>query len=363
VTTVLSSPISQAADYWGRRWFLIVLTGFGAIGSLIVARATSMNMAIAGEVIAGLSYGAQPLVHAVASEVLPRRNRPNGQAAVNVAACIGGLFALLTGGAMTRDGNHAGFRNYWYMSTAFYVVATVLCVVMYTPPPQKLQVGLTNMERLKKLDWIGYFFFASGLVLFPWTDAHILAPFLIGVALIACLAVYESRFKADGMFHHGLFTNGWNFVIALLCVFVEGVSFFAANNYFAFEVSVLYETDPLRTGLRYGINFIVYAIAAVVAGVYCSKTKQARIPTVVAFCFFIIFFILMATATPASSNPAWGFPVFLGIGLGIYLCTLLTVAQLSTPPELIAITSGLMIGVRSFGGSVGLAICRSFLAK
>lgn len=105
------------------------------------------------------------------------------------------------------------------------------------------------------------------------------------------------------MFHHDLFANGWNFVIALVCVFAEDISFFAANNYFAFEVSVLYETDPLRTGIRYGINFIVCAVSAVLAGTVCSSTKKVRIPTVIAFCFMLIFFICMATATPGSSNP------------------------------------------------------------
>ncbi|KAK0609584.1 hypothetical protein B0T17DRAFT_621628 [Bombardia bombarda] len=39
------------------------------------------------------------------------------------------------------------------------------------------------------------------------------------------------------------------------------------------------------------------------------------------------------------------------------------IAQLSTPPELIAITSGLIIGVRSLGGSVGLAIYNALFTK
>ena len=368
-TVVLSPPVSQAADYWGRKWFLVILTACGAVGSILVSRATSMNMAIAGQCIAGLSYGAQPLLHAVTSEVLPRKYRPFAQAADNVAAALGGLVALVVGGAMTRNNNHEGFRNYWYMTTVIYAVAAILCCVLYNPLVRPSQLGLTTMEKMKKLDWIGYVLLASGLVLFcvglswsqnpyQWTDAHILAPFLTGVALIIVLAVYETKFKKDGMFHHGLFSQGWNFVIALICVFVEGLVFFAANNYFAFEVTILYETDPLRTGIRYGINFIVYAIAAVLAGVFCSTTKKIKIPTAVAFISIIVFFICMATATPASSNPVWGYPVFLGIGLGVCLCALLTAAQLSTPVELIAITSGLMISVRSLGGSIGLAICK-----
>jgi MFS family permease len=367
-TSVLSPPISQAADYWGRRWFLIILTAFGLVGSIIVARSDSMAMAIAGFCVTGLSYGAQPLLHAVTSEVLPRKYRPYAQGLDNLAAALGGLVGLLAGGAMCRNGNHEGFRNYWYLSTAIYAVAAVLCFLLYSPPPRKSQVEFTNTEKLQKLDWVGYLLLSAGLVLFciglswsqnpySWTNAHILAPFIIGVILIIALGVYEWKFKKDGMFHHGLFGNGNNFVIALLCVFVEGLVFFAANNYFAFESSVLYETDSLRVGIRYGINFIVYAIASMLAGAFCSSTKNVRYPTVVSFVFMIIFFICMATANPSTSNPVWGYPVFLGLGLGICLCALVTAAQLSTPPELIATTSGLMISVRSFGGSVGLAIC------
>lgn len=39
---VLAPPISQAADYWGRRWLLIVLCLFGFVGTLICSRATSV---------------------------------------------------------------------------------------------------------------------------------------------------------------------------------------------------------------------------------------------------------------------------------------------------------------------------------
>lgn len=130
-------------------------------------------MAIGGEVIAGISYGAQPLIHAVVSEVLPRKYRPFGQATANVAAALGGLVALLTGGAMTRNGNHEGFRNYWYFSTAVYALATLLCFILYNPPVRPSQLGLTNVEKLKKLDWIGYVLLSAGL---GWSFSNVTVP-------------------------------------------------------------------------------------------------------------------------------------------------------------------------------------------
>ena len=367
LTVILSPPVSQAADYWGRKWFLVVLTICGVVGSIVVSRANSAGMAIAGFTITGLSYGAQPLLHAVVSEVLPRKYRPWAQATVNVSASLGAIFGLLVGGALTRNNHPAGFRTYWYITAAFYAVAAVLCAVLYNPPPRELQKTLTLKEKLHRLDWVAYFLLTSGLLLFclglswsqnpyPWTNAHVLATFLVGSGLVIALIVYETRFKVDGMFHHALFRNR-NFPIALTCVFVEGLVFFTANNYFAFEIGVLYTSDPVRVGLHYSIAFWLFGLSACVAAVYCSVKKVVRTPTIVAFVSFLLFNILLAVVkytTPESNT--WGYPVFLGIGLGICLTALITTAQFSTPPDLIAITSGLMISMRSLGGSVGLAI-------
>jgi MFS family permease len=40
---IFSPPVSQAADYFGRRWLLIGLAGIGCIGAIIVSRATSVS--------------------------------------------------------------------------------------------------------------------------------------------------------------------------------------------------------------------------------------------------------------------------------------------------------------------------------
>lgn len=330
-----------------------------------------MGMAIAGFTISGFTYGAQPLLHTVASEVLPRRYRSWGQAADLVANALGGVTALLVGGALNRDSDpmSEGFRTFWYMTTGIFAVASILTIFLYNPPPTELQTSLTASEKLKRLDWVGYGLLTAGLVLFciglsysenpyPWSDAHTSATFAIGLAFIVLLCIYETFFKKDGMFHHGLFKHR-NFPIALGCIFCEGVAFFAANQYFAFEIGVLYETDNLIVGVRYSIALIVSIFSALLAGAYCAITRRVRWISVLAFIIFVAFFVGMALSGPADSGRVWGFPVLLGFGLGLSLCALVTAAQLSTPPELIAITSGLVISVRSFGGAVGLAICKS----
>ncbi|KAK4998652.1 hypothetical protein LTR66_002156 [Elasticomyces elasticus] len=367
VTCVLGPPISQAADYWGRKWFLVVFTIFGFIGCMIVSRATSMNMAIAGQVVGGLSFGCQPLQFAVASEILPRRWRPEAQAGLNVVAGIAAILGLLVGLKITAT-DPEGFRTYFYITAGCYGIAAIICALLYNPPLRPLQVSLSQREKLNQLDWVGYGLFASGTVVFIialswaqnpylWSDVHILAPLIIGGALLLAFVLYEWKVRSDGMIHHDLFKKDRNFAIALFSLFVEGTVYFAANSFFVFEVSVLYETNVFMAGVRFTITFITIAIAAALIALYCSATRKLRVPTTLAFVSFVIFHILMATATLSSGKAMWVYPVFLGIGLGVCLTTLVTAAQLSAPPALI----GLLISVRSFGGSIGLAIYNSIL--
>ncbi len=368
MTVVLGPIVAQAADYWGRKWFLVILALVGAVGALIVAQAKTMNTAIGGFCVIGVSFGNQPLLHVVTSEVLPRRWRGYGQAADMISNALGGIVGLYVGAALNRTGDPAsnGFRNYYYMAMAIFIVAGVLCAVVYNPPPLPQQ-SLSTAEKLAKLDWVGYFFLATGLVLFSvglsysknpyeWSDPHVSATFAVGIALALGLVAYETWFKKDGMFHHGLFTGNRNFSIATFCVFAEGVAFFAANTYVAFQVSVVYESDTLLAVIRYSIMLYLSAIAAVATGWYCATTRRVRWATVIAFLIFMVFFICMATTTRYTNTPVWGYPVLLGTALGMTLTTLITVAQLSTPPELISIASGVIISVRSLGGTVGLAI-------
>ena len=64
----------------------------------------------------------------------------------------------------------------------------------------------------------------------------------------------------------------------------------------------------------------------------------------------------MATATLGSSKATWAYAFILGLGFGTILTSLFTAAQLSAPSDLISLASGLMVGVRTLGGSIGFAV-------
>jgi MFS family permease len=372
MNAAMGPPVGMAADLWGRKWFLVIFAALGVVGSMMVARAHSIALVIAGFTVLGIHVGCQPILYAVVSEVLPRKHRPYAQASINVAAGIGGVIALTMGGALLRHGNYANFRIYFYVTAGLFAVACIGVALFYNPPPREAEVTQANSKKLRQVDWIGTFLFVSGLILlcmglswsenpYSWRNAHILAPFVLGVVVLVLFGIYEWLLKKDGMLHHGLFQSR-NFPIALILVFVEGATFFTTNQYFAYEVGIFLGTDLLMSGLHFAITFIAGTVACLIMAAYSSRWKVLRTPILIGYTSLLLFNILMAVAKPTTPiNNFWGYPVFAGLGLASILPPIMVAAQLSTPPELISLVSGLIVAGRSVGGTIGLAINSAIL--
>lgn len=245
-------------------------------------------------------YISQPILTAVASEILPRKFRPSAQAGLNLAGGLGAMTGLLAGSALT-NGHLYGWRNYWYIVTALMGASAIIIGVLYNPPPRPLQISLTTSEKLARLDWVAYFLLASGLTLFTmglswgdnpysWSNVRVLAPLIIGACLMIALVGHQTFLRKDGLVHHDLFKNDRNFAIGVSCLFADGMIFFAANNYYAFQVSVLYETDTMLVGLHFCIAFIAAVISSASVVLIQMCTKSVREPAVVAFVLFVVFY-------------------------------------------------------------------------
>ncbi|KAH7146822.1 major facilitator superfamily domain-containing protein [Dactylonectria estremocensis] len=322
VNMALGAPIAQAADYWGRKWLLFISCAFAMVGSVIISRAMNMNMALAGNALASICMGAQPLLYAVGSEILPRRYRPAAQ---------GGI-------------------------TGVFSVAAI--------------VNLTLREKLNKLDWVGITLLPVAVTVlciglswsknpYSWSNAHVVAPFVVGIVLVALLALYEVFVKKDGLFHHDLFTHDRNTAIACLLIFTEGMAFFVANTYVPLEMAVLFETNPVMVSLVFSMAFIGSIAACIITSVYCSWTRQLRWPLVASFAGFVIFYASMMSVGFGDGAQVWGFCLILGLGFGAGLTCIVVAAQFSAPPELLSISSGVLVTARGAGAAIGFSICNA----
>ncbi|RKL36658.1 hypothetical protein BFJ72_g8207 [Fusarium proliferatum] len=363
-STFTAAPIAQSSDFWGRRLPILLCTGLCIVGSIVISRASSMTMAIAGSLVVGVGAGTTSLLYAVASEIMPRQYRPLAQAGVNIANSLGGIFTLLLGFGLVRK-NDENFRVVWYVGIGLFAFNFLAVFFFFKPPKRRLELSLTWKEKLKALDLIGYIIFSIGMILFSvgltwannpysWQSVPVLSTFCIGVVFIILTAVWEVN-KKDGFCHHALFQASRNFALALVFIFIEGFAFYAANNFLPLVYSIYFDGDLLKVGAMMSLIFIGGAMASVIGGLYSTKARRVRPPLTAGMALFVIYFAM------------WGYTVLAGFGLGFGLVIAVTTGQISTPPGLIATTSGLILTSRSLGGSVALpvytAILNSSLSK
>ncbi len=129
----------------------------------------------------------------------------------------------------------------------------------------------------------------------------------------------------------------------------------------AYEITALFSPPPTSALIPASRLVLLNAVAlpsSLLTGLLSTRTRRVRLPTVLAFLLLVAFFAAMATTTTSrrSDRAVWGYVVLPGVGLGAVAPTLVAVAQLSTPRELICTASGLFVTVRSLGGTVGLAV-------
>jgi hypothetical protein len=125
---------------------------------------------------------------------------------------------------------------------------------------------------------------------YNWNDAHILSPFILGMAILVFIIIYEVQIKEDGLFHHELFKKSQNFPLALVQIFVEGSVFFTANVFFTTEIAILFTSDPLQIGLRFSMTFIAAFAASFIIGWYISWQKALRGAMIAGFLCFTAFY-------------------------------------------------------------------------
>lgn len=363
LTVALSAPLGQTSDYWGRRWVLILLSACGFVGSIIISRGTNISSLIAGSAIMSINFGGLCLLYAITSEVLPRKYRALGQAFQQLVSSSATIAALMFGTALVNDNHPENFRIYWYLTAGLFGASIVGLYFGYKPPPRILELTLTRSQKIRKLDWIGILLFIPGLTLFgialawtdnpySWTSVNILVPFVLSILLLIAFGIYEWRFRDDGIFHHQLITR--NFLISCLIAFDEGLAFFTANSYLVLETQLYHNRGPLAGSYPY-LVLICAAVAAVsLMGFLSTRFRTVKIPAIVGIGLLLVFNSCMATLKPTHSIARMmGFAAIGGAGDGVILPAILTVSQLSTPPELISLTSAMIMTLRSVGGTVG----------
>lgn len=195
--------VGRLTDTFGRRWFFIAGTALGCIGSIIASTAKSINVLIGGQVLVGLSAATGYSYAFVIGELVPVKHRFIFNAIIFVFSFpTAGFGAAVSTAFITKT--EAGWRWAYYLLIIINGLTTLLYAAFYFPPTFHQKHGKDHVSKfLRTFDWGGLFLYTAGLVLFilglssggnlyPWKDARVLAPLVIGTLCLVALFVYES---------------------------------------------------------------------------------------------------------------------------------------------------------------------------
>ena len=383
--------VGSMSDLMGRRYVALLGSGLLVLSTVLAACAQSMGMFIAAMTIVGAGAGIAELTAlAVTSELAPTAKRGK-YVAILIFTIIpfvpSGIYAQLIAreyfSAWTCDtGLTDSFTDYSSWRYIGAIVCTwngigfLLVFIFYHPPARVNTLGKTKKQVLSEMDFIGGFLSIAGMILFlaglqwggyqyPWTSAHVLAPMLLGLALMAGFCVWESKFAKHPMFPGRIKQNPRILLLTLLITFISGMIFFAYLMFWPTQSFNVYGHDPIAVGVKLlpgGMAILAGACVTLwLLSVFRGRNKE----------LMIMSSILMTAGTGAMAcltrenlYVAWPLLIIGGFGIGGIVVPASIITTIICPDDLIATVSALTLSIRVIGGAIGYTIYFNiFVAK
>lgn len=153
--------------------------------------------------------------------------------------------------------------RYCFLLTALWnFVGAVGLFFCYRPPPRHMHDGLSTMDIVKRIDWMGAFLSISGVTLFliglqaggyqfAWTSGQTLGPLIVGAILIILFGVWEKWGPHQyPMVPAKIFKGQRVVALAYVTVFVAGMDFYSILGFFPVVLEHVYNTSLITVGVR-----------------------------------------------------------------------------------------------------------------
>lgn len=360
--TVLQPLSAQLSNIYGRRWPMLTSIVVFALGSGIGGGATNVAMLIAGRTVQGLgSGGIFMLVDLIVCDLVSQRERGKYLGITLSTASLGSILGPVVGGALaTRNWRWVFWIN---LPISAVVLAVLAAFLRLRRAPLK-----NKREGLRQIDYAGSALFVASMtslliglieggVVHPWSSSKIILPIVLGAVGWAAFHTYEgSRWCTQPSVPPVLFSRR-NAAIGFF------LSFMAASflRWIVFFLPVYFQGVRALSPLTSGVNILptnAFLIpAAMVAGSLMSKLGLYRPLHFTGFALVALGAGLLSLLDRTSPTVMWTFwQIFIAIGLGLLIPTILPAIQADLPSSETASATGLYAFLRSFGFVWGVTI-------
>ncbi|KAI3030180.1 transcriptional regulator family: Fungal Specific TF [Aspergillus niger] len=361
LTCTACQPLyGRLTDIFGRKVILLGSLFLFLIGSVISGVSRGMTMLIIARAVAGIGGGGiVTVVSIVVSDVVSLQDRGKYQGIIGIVVAAGTALGPLIGGLFTEK---ISWRWCFYISVPLSGVAMV--VVAFALPLRKVEGHA--LEKIKQIDGWGCLisFSASIAILLPiswagtqysWTSAAVIAPLLLGVALIGVFLFVEFKVARLPLIPLHMFKNS-HVSICILTSFLTGFMTFVNLYYLPQFYQVARGDSALRSGILILPLILSQIVTSFTSGFLVSKYSCYRINLIVGYALWTIASGLFTMVTPSTSAAVLVvFQLLTGLGSGQTLQTTLVAIQAAVKREEMAVITGARNYLRMMGSTLAVA--------
>ncbi|OQV00026.1 hypothetical protein CLAIMM_05581 [Cladophialophora immunda] len=361
----------QMSDYFGRRYLLMFGQSLLVLGHIVGATAQSLEQCIAAMVILGFGTGTTFILYPGISEILPNKYRPYGLAWTELNLLPFTTLAPLIAREFVA---RATWRWIFYLGIITGVISLAGTAAFYFPPARPIR-EYSRRQILAQLDYVGLFFYVSGLTLFllglgwagtsyAWNSAHVLAPLLVGAVLFVCTFVWDFSGKARRpLFPRWLFSMVREYTFLLVIIFVTGVVYFTLTTLMPQQIVYTLTSDATLAGVYNIPGGFGGAAGGVFLGGLISKIKHVHWQLTFAIAVQTIFTALQSICWPGQVAKLLVFQLFANAPFAWITLACYITASLHVPQEDLGLALGLIGTFRFLGSAVGTTVFSTILSN
>jgi len=374
ITGVGLLVVGRLGDIVGRRYFLIGGQLTGIIAGIISAKATSVNMLIAGSVLLGFSQTAQLTFPYVIQELVPNKHRGYAQAAMIVGVIPFAGFGPVIARSLIEN-TALGWRWCYWLNVIACGLSFILLTLCYFPPNlHQLHSKLTWQKELRELDYGGIVLYGAGQLLillglawggaaYSWTSAHVLGTLVLGCVLIVLFALYEVFMPLHQPLLPMKILKNKNYIAVVIAGSVGQMVFFALSILWPQQIAALYTTDNVKIGWMSCTSGLALAVGEIVMGPLLKPLGHTKLQLIFSAIGLTAFLGAMGASNQNTMHMAIAFTILAGFFTGWLELVVLVANGLVNLPQDLGLANGFLGSVRNTAGTISISIYVAILER
>jgi len=365
VSNAIILPISGwLANYLGRKRLLLLCVAGFTVTSLCCGLATSLTQLIIFRVLQGLTGGGlQPLAQAILLETFPKERHGHAMAAFGIGILLAPILGPTLGGWIT---DNYTWRWIFYLNLPVGVLSLFLMNRFVSDPPY------VKRDGTGRVDLWGIGFLAVGIgslqILLDtgqrkdWFASHYIQTFGV-LCLAGIVALVIRELKTDHPVVDLRVLRDRSFSAGVFMISLLGFILYASLVLLPLYLQTLMGYPAYNSGLALSPRGIGALLFTPLAGHLTTKTDPRRLLVVGLLLGSFTMFRLSGLNLYAGFWDICWVQIVQGIALSFLFIPLMALSMSHISPAKMGNATSIFNLMRNIGGSVGIAIMTTFLAR